>query len=140
MSDMKSCLVALVLSLTVLSNAAPTTVTNCTYVSRTHIGKVFNNLAQGNFSAFFSNVIDDVDWNVQGSHPLAGRYTNKTAFYVNAVARLAQVENLDFPDVITVINIIGGCSEEWSVQELREQAVMKNGRPLSSTFFQSNQD
>ena len=137
MSHFKSCLIALILSLTVLSTAAPTTATNCTYPSRVHIEQVFNTLEQGNFSAFFSNVIDHVDWNVQGTHPLAGRYPNKTLFVVNAVARLAQVED---SSVITVVNVIGGCGEEWSVQELREQAVLKNGRTWISTFFPSNQD
>ena len=137
MSHMKSCLIALILSLTVLSTAAPTTATNCTYASRTHIEQVFNTLVQGNFSAFFSNVIDDVDWNIQGSHPLAGRYTNKTIFFVNSVARLAQVQ---YSSDITVVNVIGGCGEEWSAQELREQAVLKNGRTLDSTIFRFNQD
>ena len=65
--------------------------------------------------------------------------TNKSVFFVNAVARLAQAENLDFPEHITLVNVVAGCSEEWSVQELRAQAIMKNARSLDSTILWSNQ-
>lgn len=121
-------LLDLLIILTIVSTVATTTATNCTYPSQVHIRQVFSNLEEGNFSGFFYNVVDDVDWNVQGTHPLSGRYPSKTLFVVNAVARLAQAQNLDLPDTISLVNVIGGCSEEWSVQELREQAVMKNGR------------
>ncbi|HET9422474.1 MAG TPA: hypothetical protein VFO49_15145 [Nocardioides sp.] len=29
---------------------------------------------------FFARVVDDVDWTVQGTHPLAGRYHEKQQF------------------------------------------------------------
>jgi uncharacterized protein len=29
---------------------------------------------------FWDQVADDVDWTVEGTHPLAGRYHNKTQF------------------------------------------------------------
>lgn len=135
MSQMTSRIIVVLVFLTILSTAATTTATNCTYASRAHISQVFGDLVKGNYSAFFSNVVDDVDWNVQGTSPLAGRYTNKTVFFVNTVARLAQIENLNLPENITLLNVVGGCDEEWSIQELREQAVMKNGTFLDSTNF-----
>ena len=140
MTPMISCFIAVLVFLSLRSTAAATTTTNCTYLSRAHINQVFSGLTQGNFSAFFSNVADDVDWNVQGTHPLAGRYPNKTLFVVNAVDRLAQSQNLDFPDTITLVNVIGGCDEEWSVEELREQAVLKNGRFSSFDLIGLYQD
>ncbi|CAF9941823.1 hypothetical protein IMSHALPRED_002919 [Imshaugia aleurites] len=127
MSPMISSSIALLMSLSVSSTAAAAATANCTYASRAHINQVFSGLTNGNFSAFFSNVVDDVDWNVQGTHPLAGRYANKSLFIVNAVDRLARSQNLNFPDTITLVNVVGGCDEEWSVEELREQAVLKNG-------------
>ena len=72
-------------------------------------------------------MIDDVDWNVQGSHPLAGIYNNKTIFLINAVARIAKIQDASKPHSMEVKNIVGGCDEEWSAQELHVRAVMNNG-------------
>lgn len=41
--------------------------------------------------AFFERVADDVDWTVQGTHPLAGRYTSKKAFVETTFDRLGAV-------------------------------------------------
>lgn len=40
-------------------------------------------------TTFFDRVADDVDWTVQGTHPLAGRYTSKEAFVDATFGRLA---------------------------------------------------
>ncbi|WP_269856905.1 nuclear transport factor 2 family protein [Streptomyces sp. RPT161] len=40
---------------------------------------------------FWARVSDDVDWTVQGTHPLAGRYHNKQAFIDATFGRLAGV-------------------------------------------------
>jgi uncharacterized protein len=40
---------------------------------------------------FWSRVADDVDWTVKGTHPLDGRYQNKTEFVASTFARLAGV-------------------------------------------------
>jgi uncharacterized protein len=40
---------------------------------------------------FWAHVADDVDWTVQGTHPLAGRYDNKTTFIDSTFNRLAGV-------------------------------------------------
>ena len=40
---------------------------------------------------FFARVADDVDWTVQGTHPLAGRYHNKQQFMDATFARLQRV-------------------------------------------------
>ena len=37
---------------------------------------------------FFARVADDVDWTVQGTHPLAGRYHSKAQFIEATFARL----------------------------------------------------
>ena len=40
---------------------------------------------------FWERVADDVDWTVQGTHPLAGRYRGKEAFRAATFERLAGV-------------------------------------------------
>src|SRR5215831_10988428 len=48
-------------------------------------------LAQGESGSgdkFFEHVADDVDWTVEGTHPLAGRYLSKADFYAHTFARL----------------------------------------------------
>jgi uncharacterized protein len=40
---------------------------------------------------FWARVADDVDWTVQGTHPLAGRYHSKKEFIDATFARLAGV-------------------------------------------------
>jgi uncharacterized protein len=42
-------------------------------------------------SAFWARVADDVDWTVEGTHPLAGRYRNKTQVLESTFTRLAGV-------------------------------------------------
>jgi uncharacterized protein len=37
---------------------------------------------------FFDRVADDVDWTVQGTHPIAGRYTDKRRLLAEAIGRL----------------------------------------------------
>ncbi len=44
------------------------------------VRRIFSHLESGAGDAFFAHVADDVDWTVQGTHPLAGRYRTKTDF------------------------------------------------------------
>src|SRR6267378_2108310 len=39
---------------------------------------------------FWDRVADDVDWTVEGTHPLAGRYHNKAQFIEATFTRLAR--------------------------------------------------
>ncbi len=105
-----------------------TSSTGCTYTSVDHISKVFSYFEAGDYPNFFEYVIDDVDWDVQGTHPLAGRYNNKTVFAANTIVRLGRLQNPSLPHTTTVVNVIGGCDEAWSVEELRVIATFQNGR------------
>jgi ketosteroid isomerase-like protein len=40
---------------------------------------------------FWTQVADDVDWTVEGTHPLAGRYHSKSKFVASTFSRLAHV-------------------------------------------------
>jgi ketosteroid isomerase-like protein len=51
--------------------------------------QLFGNLAHPDtMSAFFERVADDVDWTVAGTHPIAGRYTDKQVFLEATFDRL----------------------------------------------------
>jgi uncharacterized protein len=53
---------------------------------------LFNNLQSGETQPeFWARVADDVDWTVEGTHPLAGRYRSKKAFIEATFDRLAGV-------------------------------------------------
>ena len=53
---------------------------------------LFKNLQSGQTQPeFWARVADDVDWTVEGTHPLAGRYRSKKAFMEATFDRLAGV-------------------------------------------------
>ena len=53
---------------------------------------LFKNLEHPDTHArFFDHVADDVDWTVEGTHPLAGRYRSKQAFLDATFGRLGGV-------------------------------------------------
>lgn len=114
--------------------------TTCSYPSKDTIKSVFSHIVSGDYPAFFTHVVDTVDWDIQGTHPLAGRYLNKTLFAVNALARLSKIQDNTAPHETTLINVVGGCDEEWSMQEMVATAVFQNGtfeniHMISHIFF-----
>ena len=44
------------------------------------VRRMFSHLESGSGDRFFGHVADDVDWTVEGTHPLAGRYLSKDDF------------------------------------------------------------
>jgi ketosteroid isomerase-like protein len=53
---------------------------------------LFNNLQSADSQPlFWARVADDVDWTVEGTHPLAGRYHSKKQFIDATFGRLAGV-------------------------------------------------
>lgn len=68
---------------------------------------------------------EEIDWDIMFAQPLSGHYGNLTLFIVNGLLRLANT--FDGPFNFTLVNIIGGCNDAWSVQETLIQANLKNG-------------
>jgi ketosteroid isomerase-like protein len=60
-------------------------------VSEGEVRALFAHLEHGDGAAFFAHVADDVDWTVQGTHPLAGRYRSKADFVAHTFARLNRI-------------------------------------------------
>ncbi|RAK96484.1 uncharacterized protein BO80DRAFT_366248 [Aspergillus ibericus CBS 121593] len=102
--------------------------TSCPYPSTTDITTIWNKLISGNPAGFISHFRPFLSWTVMGSHPLAGHYEKLSLFIVNSEGRLYNA--LAGQPTYTLVNVVGGCESEWSVQEMRMQAVAKNGRIL----------
>ena len=60
-------------------------------VTLSQVRDIFTNLVAGNGSEFFTHVADDVDWTVEGTHPLAGHYRSKADFLSHTFEKLAKV-------------------------------------------------
>ena len=83
-------------------------------------------MESGNYSETFKHVRDDVDWTVQGTHPLAGRYTSLQDFQQATFGRLAKI--MKDPGIrLKVKNVIGGGDQAWSNVELYAEAECLNG-------------
>jgi ketosteroid isomerase-like protein len=79
---------------------------------------------------FWARVADDVDWTVEGTHPLAGRYHNKQEFIAATFARLARV-------------LVGGVKlelqhlfvdAETTIAELRSTSTTIEGAAFANTY------
>lgn len=93
---------------------------NTIYPNRAQICTVFESLTgvNANASAFFANVLENVDWTIEGTHPLAGQYHNRMILEA-AFARIDATGAKDNPLILSLINVIGGGNEQYSVQELQ---------------------
>ena len=104
---------------------------DCKYATRDRITTLFQALDKKDYPVFFAAVVDNVNWTVEGTHPLSGTYLNKTTFVINTIARLARIQNNTAPNNMHTFNIVGGCNETWSSQEISSHQVMLNGKPSS---------
>lgn len=87
------------------------------------VRSIFSGLESGDEAAFFAHVADDVDWTVEGTHPLAGHYRSKAAFREQTFAKLAKI--LPQGARLRVTNVL--VSGDWAVIELRSMATARNG-------------
>ena len=76
---------------------------------------LFAHLEHGDGTKFFEHVADDVDWTVEGSHPLAGRYRSKQEFLAGTFDKLAKV--LPEGAQLSTENIL--IDGDWAIVELR---------------------
>ena len=51
-----------------------------------YVREIFENLESGDGKGFFDHVADDVDWIVEGTHPLAGHYHSKAEFVAQTLS------------------------------------------------------
>ena len=94
------------------------------------VREIFKGLENGDGAAFFEHVADNVDWIVEGTHPLAGHYFSKKAFIEGTFAKLSQVlpngAQLHVEDLLV--------KDEEAVVELHSLATAKNGLRFDNRY------
>jgi uncharacterized protein len=91
---------------------------------------IFKRLEHGDGAAFFANVADNVDWTVEGHHPLAGHYHGKADFIANTFEKLGKV--LPRGVQLHVTNAL--VSGDWAVVELESSAIARNGLRFDNKY------
>jgi hypothetical protein len=94
------------------------------------VREIFKGLENGDGSAFFEHVADDVDWTVMGTHPLAGQYRSKQAFREGTFAKLDQV--LPQGAQLHMEHLI--VKDDQAVVELHSLATAKNGMRFDNWY------
>jgi uncharacterized protein len=103
-----------------------------TQIAITHesVREIFKGLENGDGSAFFQHVADNVDWTVMGTHPLAGHYLSKKAFIEGTFANLGQV--LPNGAELHTENVI--VEGDQAVVELHSMATASNGMRFDNRY------
>jgi uncharacterized protein len=60
-------------------------------VTIAYVQEIFRSLVSGDGKEFFDHVAEDVDWIVEGTHPLAGHYRSKSDFLAHTFEKLDKV-------------------------------------------------
>ena len=94
------------------------------------VRNIFRGLENGDGAAFFEHVADNVDWIVEGTHPLAGHYLSKKAFIAGTFAKLGQV--LPQGAQLHVENLI--VNDDEAAVELHSLATAKNGMRFDNRY------
>ena len=99
-------------------------------MSIAQIREIFKKLESGDGAAFFTHVAEDVDWIVQGTHPLAGHYRSKSDFLAHTFQKLGKV--LPQGTQLHVTNVL--VSGDWAIVELASLATAKNGLRFDNKY------
>jgi hypothetical protein len=99
-------------------------------LSSAYVGEIFKNLESGDGKGFFDHVLDDVDWIVEGTHPLAGHYHSKADFLAHTFEKLAKVLPKG-AELHTEHVLVSG---DWAVVELHSLATAKNGLRFDNRY------
>jgi hypothetical protein len=92
---------------------------------------LFRNLeSPGTQDRFWAQVADDVDWTVEGTHPLAGRYQGKDKFTEATFARLGRVMRDGVRLKLEHLYLDG----DTAVAELAADAVTRDGVPFGNRY------
>ena len=94
------------------------------------VREIFKGLETGDGVAFFEHVADNVDWIVEGTHPLAGHYLSKKAFMEGTFAKLDRV--LPQGAQLQMENLI--VKDDQAVVELHSLATAKNGMRFDNRY------
>jgi len=99
-------------------------------ISEEYVKELFDFLKTGETDKFFSNVSDDVNWTVMGTHPLAGNYHTKQDFVKSTFERLNRI--LKKGVVLKVNHIL--VKDSTAVVEMENLSTALNGKPFNNTY------
>ncbi len=91
---------------------------------------IFKHLEGSDGADFFVRVADDVDWIVQGSHPLAGHYHSKADFLAGTFEKLEKILPRGTQLEVTNVMVFG----HWAVVELSSLTTAKNGLRFDNQY------
>lgn len=84
----------------------------------------------GTQERFWASVADDVDWTVEGTHPLAGRYHGKEEFTEATFSRLGRVMKDGVRLTLEHLYTDG----DTAIAELRSIATTSEGAPFDNRY------
>jgi ketosteroid isomerase-like protein len=99
-------------------------------ISADTVREIFSHLEAGAGDRFFEHVSENVDWTVQGTHPLAGRYTSKRDFRIHTFDRLIKILPGGAQLRVQQILIDG----DWAAVELRSHATAITGMRFDNRY------
>ena len=94
------------------------------------IRDAFTAWANGDGTAFFNTLADDVRWTVIGTSPVSRTYTSRQAFLEGAAKPLNA--RLAGPISPTVVNVIG--EGDSVVLQWEGRATTKSGKPYNNSY------
>jgi uncharacterized protein len=92
-------------------------------ISEQYVRDIFKGLENGDGADFFEHVDENVDWTVEGTHPLAGRYQSKSEFIAGTFDKLGKVL-LEGAQLHVEHMLV---KDDHAVVELHSLATAKNG-------------
>jgi hypothetical protein len=99
-------------------------------ITEDQVRNIFKGLEAGDGAAFFKHVADNVDWIVEGTHPLAGHYLSKQAFIDGTFAKLDKV--LPHGAELKTEHLL--VKDDEAVVELHSLATAKNGMRFDNRY------
>jgi uncharacterized protein len=99
-------------------------------ITEAEVRAIFEGLESGAGSEFFEHVDDAVDWTVEGTHPLAGRYRSKADFLAGTFDKLGKVLPNGAQLVVEHLLVKG----DQAVVELRSMATARNGLRFDNRY------
>lgn len=99
-------------------------------ITKQWIIDIFSHLESGEPQDFFEHVVDNVTWEVTGSHPLAGIYNSKQAFIAGTIAKLNSV--LEAPLSLKLVSCI--TDGHFAAVELAANSITKKGASFNNRY------
>jgi ketosteroid isomerase-like protein len=99
-------------------------------ITESYVRDVFKSLENGDGADFFKHVDENVDWIVEGTHPLAGHYRSKAQFIAGTFDKLAKVLPNGAQLVVEHLLVKG----DEAVVELHSLATAKNGLRFDNRY------